>query len=128
MSRRLLALAVQALVFWLLLAALGPGMVAWPTWLVLHALLALALLTLTLAPWPAARWGAGRWLAVAFYAALLSAFFAGADAGLDALHGAQRSRAAPWPALGGLALWQVLFPGVFSLAAGGLSGVRSSPR
>jgi hypothetical protein len=118
-TRCLLALAAQATVFWLLLAALGPGQVAWRTWMVLHALLALALLAVYAVPWPAARWGAGRWLAVAFYAAFLSAFFAGADAGLDALQGTRPARAAPWPALGGLALWQLLFPGIFSLAAGG---------
>jgi hypothetical protein len=127
-KRHLLALAVQASVFWLPLAALGPGHVAWRTWMVLHAMLALALLALCMTPGPIARWGASRWLAMALYAALLSAFFAGADAGLDALQGTRPARAVPWPALGGLELWQLLCPGVVSLAAGGLSGARSRPR
>ena len=51
-----------------------------------------------------------------------SAFFAGVDLALDALHGAQRRHADIASDVGGLALWQVLCPGVFSFAAGALAG------
>ncbi len=123
--RVVLALAVQALVFWLVLAALGYGVVAGPTWVVLHLLMAIGLVALLAAPKATAgstRWRARSWLAIAFYAAFLAAFLAGANFALDALHGAHRQRTGMVPHLGGLALWQVLCPGVFSLALGLLAG------
>jgi hypothetical protein len=116
-SRHLLALAVQASTFWLVLSVVGPGLVDVRYWLVLHFVLACGLVVLAVAPSPAAQWGASTWLAVAFYAAFLAAFFAGAQFGLDALHGVQRRRYEP----AGFALWQFLCPGVFSLALGALS-------
>lgn len=116
----LLGLAVQAAVFWLVLAGLGLGAIGASTWASLHGALAVALLVLRMAPWSAARWRAGTWMAVAFYAFFLAAFFAGAELGLDALHGLQRRRAQMGPELGGLALWQLLCPGLFSLALGAL--------
>ncbi len=119
-TRRVLVLAVQAAVFWLVLAGLGLGAVGVSTWASLHGALAMALLVLRVAPWSAARWRARTWVAVAFYAAFLAAFFAGADYGLDALHGVQRRRAQMGSELGGLALWQLLCPGIFSLALGAL--------
>ena len=119
-TRRVLGLAVQAAVFWLVLAGLGFGAVGVGLWASLHGLLAIALLVLRVAPWSAARWRARTWMVVAFYAAFLAAFFAGADFGLDALHGTQRQRAQMESVLGGLALWQLLCPGIFSLALGAL--------
>ena len=116
----MLGLAVQAAVFWLVLAGLGLGAVGVSTWASLHGVLAMALLVLCVAPWSEARWRTGTWMAVAFYAAFLAAFFAGADLGLDALHGVQRRRAQTGSELGGLALWQLLCPGLFSLALGAL--------
>ena len=120
MTKGVLGLAVQAVVFWLVLAGLGLDTVGVGTWASLHGVMAMALLVLRIAPWSAARWRAGAWKAVAFYAAFLAAFFAGADFGLDALHGAQRRRAQMGSELGGLALWQLLCPGLFSLALGAL--------
>lgn len=111
---------MQAAVFWLVLAGLGLGAVGVSTWASLHGVMAMALLVLRVAPWAAARWRAGTWMAVAFYAAFLAAFFAGADFGLDALHGVQGRRARMGSELGGLALWQLLCPGLFSLALGAL--------
>lgn len=119
-ATRVLGLAVQAVVFWLVLAGLGFGAVGIGTWASLHGVLAMALLALRMAPRPAARWRAGTWMAVAFYAVFLAAFFAGAELGLDALHGVQRRRAQVGSELGGLALWQLLCPGLFSLALGAL--------
>ena len=116
----MLGLAVQAAVFWLVLAGLGLGAVGVSTWARLHGVLAMALLLLRVAPGSTARWRAGTWMAVAFYAAFLAAFFAGADFGLDALHGVQGRRAQVGSELGGLALWQLLCPGLFSLALGAL--------
>jgi hypothetical protein len=116
-----LGLAVQASVFWLVLAGLGLGAVGVSTWASLHGVLAMALLVLRMAPWSEARWRAGTWMVVAFYAAFLAAFFAGADFGLDALHGVQRRRGQMGSELGGLALWQLLCPGLFSLALGALA-------
>lgn len=119
-TRRVLGLAVQGSVFWLVLAGLGLGAVGVSIWASLHGVLAMALLWLRVAPWSAARWRAGTWMAVAFYAAFLAAFFAGAELGLDALHGAQRRRVQVGSERGGLALWQLLCPGLFSLALGAL--------
>jgi hypothetical protein len=119
-TRRVLGLAVQAAVFWLVLAGLGLGAVSASTWASLHGVLAIALLVLRVAPGSAARWRARTSMAVAFYAAFLAAFFAGADFGLDALHGLQRRQSQMGSELFGLALWQLLCPGVFSLALGAL--------
>lgn len=116
----MLGLAVQAAVFWMVLAGLGLGAVGIGTWASLHGVLAIALWVLRVAPWSAARWRAGTWTAAAFYAVFLAAFFAGADMGLDALHGVQRRRAQVGSELGGLALWQLLCPGLFSLSLGAL--------
>jgi hypothetical protein len=116
----MLGLAVQAAVFWLVLAGFGLGKVGVGTWASVHGVMAMGLLVLRMAPWSEARWRAGTWKAVAFYAAFLAAFFAGADFGLDALHGAQRRRAQMGSELGGLALWQLLCPGLFSLALGAM--------
>lgn len=116
-----LSLAVQAVVFWLVLAALGFGLVEGRTWAVLHGVVALGLLALRTAPCPASRWRAKTWLVIAFYAAFLAAFFAGANFALDALHGVNRRRAEIGLDLEGLALWQFLCPGVFSLAVGALA-------
>lgn len=124
--RRVLGLAVQASVFWLVLAGLGLGAVGVSTWANLHGVMAITLLVLRVAPWSEARWPAGTWMAVAFYAAFLAAFFAGAELGLDALHGAQRRTAQRGSELGGLALWQLLCPGLFSLALGALVDCRCS--
>ncbi len=90
---RVLSLAVQAVVFWLVLAALGFGLVDGRTWATLHVVVALGILGLRTAPCPASRWRARTWLVIAFYAAFLAAFFAGANFGLDALHGVHRRRA-----------------------------------
>jgi hypothetical protein len=124
--RLLPALAVQAAVFWGVLALLGQGAVATPAWCVLHAVLAAVLCGCVLWPWrwasarQLARIGPRRWLWIAFYALFLALFFAAADIGLDALHGVQRKRPEIAAQLGGLALWQLLCPGVFSVAVAAL--------
>lgn len=117
-----LTLVVQGLVFWTVLAAIGPGAVAGETWLVLHAVLAIALVLLHSRPGPTAHWNARTWLVVALYAMFLAAIFAGANFALDALHGIDRPRAEVAAHLGGLELWQALCPGIFSLAVGALVG------
>ena len=120
--RLALALMVQAAVFLEVLAALGPGRTGAPTWAALQLVLAGGLVALRMAPCAATQWSARRWLAIAFYATFFAAFFAGANFALDALHGAQRQRADIASHLGGLELWQLLCPGLFSFAAGALAG------
>lgn len=117
-----LALAAQALAFWTVRVLLGPGGVGSGSWLALHALLAFGLVLLHALPAVATRWTARNWLAVVFYALYFAALFAGANFALDALHGAERPQAEVAPLLGGLELWQVLCPGVFSLAVGAMAG------
>jgi hypothetical protein len=115
------ALSFQALAFWSVLLALSQGSVGVGAWLALHGLLALGLIALNTVPCAPARWPARTWLALAFYAVFFAAFFAGANFALDALHGAQRQRVEIAPQVGGLELWQVLCPGVFSFAIGALT-------
>ncbi len=109
-----------------MLAGLGLGTVGVSTWASLHGVLAIAQLVLRVAPWSAARWRAGTWMAVAFYAVFLAAFFAGTELGLDALHRVQRRQAQTGFELGGVTLWQLLCPGLFSLALRALVDCRCS--
>jgi hypothetical protein len=114
-------LFVQLAVYWALVGTLAVASVTtWACW-VLQALLALAF-------WGSYRWRPSAnltprsWVRLAIYSVLGAASFAGANFAMDALHGAHRPKAEVASHLGGLELWFVLCPGVFSLALGRLAG------
>jgi hypothetical protein len=112
------ALVVQAVVFWTLVCALHAAPVSLAAWWALYGLLAFGL-------WGAHRWRATAtrpprfWGELALYSLLGAVVFAGANFGMDTLHGAHRPKAQVAAHLGGLELWFFLCPGVFSLALGG---------
>jgi hypothetical protein len=116
-------------------------MIVAPHWSVVAALRALAVtpaawcglqVLVLLVWWVSCQWRYSAtlpprtWAALAMYALLGAALFAGANFGMDALHGPNRSRAQVAAHLGGLELWVVLCPGVLSLALGHLASCRSS--
>ena len=108
-----LALAVQA-AFYGGLVALMPAAVAPWAWVGLYAVVLVATLAALRGPWRSPSVvSAATWL---MYAVLLSLWFFGANVGLDALHGAHRSKADVALHLGGLELWFVLCPGAASVA------------
>jgi len=56
------------------------------------------------------------WLVCAMYSALFALIFYGANEGLDILYGAGRTKPDVASHIGGLELWWILCPGVFSVA------------
>jgi hypothetical protein len=117
--------AVQAAVYWSAVAALRSLAVTPAAWCGLQVLVLLGW-------WVSCRWRYSStlpprsWAALAVYALLGAALFAGANFGMDALHGANRPTAQVAAHLGGVELWVVLYPGLLSLALGRLASCRSS--
>lgn len=112
------ALGLHAALFAVLFTALfavlpAPGVTA-PALCGLYGLSVVALLLLPRTP--LTQVGAATWIAVAAYAVFFAIFFATAAFALDALHGAHRPKTEVARHLGGLELWIVLCPGLFSLA------------
>ena len=66
------------------------------------------------------NWPVSRWIGLLAWSLYFAAIFWGADQGLDALHGAHNRRGDVKVLLGGLELWMVFFPGLFSVALAGL--------
>jgi hypothetical protein len=109
-------LAAITAVYWLIVALLRDAPVVWLAWAVLYAVC----LLLGLGAWRVWRPEAGVrfWAVAAFRVLLLAGIFYGANGGLDALYGSDRQRARVEAGLGGMELWFVLCPGLFSVAVG----------
>ena len=113
----LLAFALQCLVFWVLVWLFEPTAVAGLAWAALFAMCSVG--TVVLARRAQRRPSAqpqALWLSVAFYSMFIAGIFAAAEPALDRLHGAGRAKTQVAQYIGGMELWYVLCPGIFSTA------------
>ena len=107
---------IQSIVFWLgawLLRDQGVSMVAWA---VLYVCCVSAAGALQYSRFAAYQLPPRAWLLFAVNSALVAALFWGANTALDLINAPHRPKVDWATHLGGLELWFVLFPGVFSVA------------
>ncbi len=113
------ALLIQAIAFWAGVWLLRNQAVSIVAWNALYGCCALAALALHHRRFAHFQMQPGSWLLFALNVVLLAALFWGANTALDLINGPHRPKV-DWAAqLGGLELWFVLFPGVWSIAMTG---------